>query len=120
MKQAYNTIFEYNNKIEQIREKVLLSYIKFEESWNPDYKFDSFDAARQSLDAKIGSKDVEFANIKKLSFDTAEQFRNQWLHGLYESTNEELKSLFQDKYIRNYILLLLERRFICYCSNLGY
>lgn len=112
MKQAYNTIFEYNNKIEQIREKVLLSYIKFEESWNPHYKFESLDAARQSLDAKIGSKDVEFANIKRLSFDTAEQFRNQWLLGLYESTNEELKSLFRDKYIRNYILLLLERRFL--------
>jgi hypothetical protein len=112
MKQAYNTIFEYDNKIKQIRKKVLIKYIKFEEDWDPSNKLKSLEKARQSLDGKIGDKDVAFANIKKLSFNTAEQFRNQWLLGLYDSDNEELKFLFQDKYIRNYILLLLEKRFL--------
>ena len=84
-------------------------------------------ASEASLNAKIGSKNDEFFDLKTEVINTPEEFINKWLKGLkarvnsYHSPNHKwiLDAIKKHKSFKKYLMLFLERSYLKHFEELS-
>lgn len=107
MKQRYQTVKEYDEKMKSLSKEVASTY--FNICNDPSIKKEK---AILSLNAKVGSKATRYADIKTKQFLSAETYRDEWLHGALESNDHHMIELLKNNVLREYIILFLERSFL--------
>ena len=107
MKQRYQTVKEYDEKMKSMSNQVVSIYLNI--CHDPSIKKEK---AILSLNAKVGSKATRYANIETKKFLSAEAYRDEWLHGALESNDHHMIELLKNNILREYIILFLERSFL--------
>ena len=107
MKQRYQTIKEYDERMKQLSTEVVQIYLEI--CNDPSIKTEK---AIQSLNAKVGSKATEYAGIKKKKFSSADEYRDEWLLGALNAHDHNIIQMIKNDVLREYIILFLERSFL--------
>lgn len=93
----------------------------------PDVLADTGLVSEASLNAKIGSKNDEFFDLKNEVIHTPEEFKNKWLKGLKARINSTfspnhqwiLDTAKKHKSFKKYLLLFLERSYLIHFDELS-